>query len=138
MKIFDRVKFIIDYKTYGDIIIEKGTIGTIRSVEEEMLLIQISNEETKLVFVPNTVVTNVLKSDLLNIDPNTIIPNIFKVGTIWYILDGYDENKNKIMKNGIIKEVILNDNENYDRFVIQFEDSENIYEKRFLTNHGSL
>ena len=138
MKMFDRVKFIIDYKTYGDIIIEKGTIGTIRSVEGEMLLIQISNEETKLVFVPDTAVTNVLKSDLLNIDPNTIIPNIFKVGTIWYILDGYDENKNKIMKNGIIKEVILSDNENYDRFVIQFENSENIYEKRFLINHGSL
>lgn len=136
-KLFDRVKFIIDFKVQGEII-KKGTIGTIRQIIDESILIQISRNELRLVLVPDTVIDFATLDDLNTIDPNTIIPNIFKVGITWYILNGYDEHGQEITEPGIIKEISLDTNENNDKFVIRFEDSEKIYKKKFLTNHGSL
>ena len=137
MNIFDRVKLSMDFKVNGEII-KSGTVGTIRNIEDDCYLIQIYSEEKRIVCIPDTMLIKANINDLNKLNPNYIVPNIFKIGTIWHIFIGYDDNSNKVLKPGVIANINLQENEEEDKLTIVFEDQEKEYIKKFLVNHCSL
>ena len=129
MELLDRVKLIDDYKLPNNRILSRGTVGTIREIKEETVLIQINIPNMPIqVLIPIIIVERCELNDLKGINYEDITPRIFHKGNFWSIRMGFDEYNNEIYKTGVIVNYQLQVNENNDKITIHLLDD--IYENK--------
>jgi hypothetical protein len=136
----DRVVLDYDFK-YIDKVIPKGTVCTYRSIiNSNVVLVQYDyvDDQPQYVGVPISILRLANEEDLQKVtEYNKLIPLVFQIGRKWFIVTGYDENKNSIDKVGEIIDIKLSTNEEVDEFGIKFTDSLVYYSKKYLTQFGS-
>ena len=113
----DRVKLIETYRNHTGLILKAGTIGTVREIKENTVLIQckhpIEDKET-ILLVSNALIEPCEKEDLKNVDYQYLVPKIYHKGNIWAIKNGIDENNEDEVYIGLIVDYELKLNENDD------------------------
>lgn len=139
IELFDRVKLIEPYKLRSNVaneLIPANTIGTYRNDMKDSCIIQI--DETRLLPLPEMLLTKCTKEDLSDVDYHKLTPKIFQPGNIWSIVDDYDSFGEPIYVIGKIKDIQLEPNEAYDKITLSIKDKEDkILEKRYLENFCS-
>jgi hypothetical protein len=139
IELFDRVKLIEPYKLRSNVaneLIPAGTVGTYRKDMKDSCIIQI--DETRLIPLPEMLLTKCDKQDLSNISYRKLTPKIFHPGNIWSIVDNYDSFGEPIYIIGKVSNIQLETNELYDKITLSIEGREDkILEKRYLENFCS-
>ena len=139
IELFDRVKLIEPYKLRSNDakeLIPAGTVGTYRKDMKDSCIIQI--DETRLIPLPEMLLTKCDKQDLSNISYRKLTPKIFHPGNIWSIVDNYDSFGEPIYIIGKVSNIQLETNELYDKITLSIEGREDkILEKRYLENFCS-
>ena len=139
IELFDRVKLIEPYKLRSNVaneLIPAGTVGTYRKDMKDSCIIQI--DETRLIPLPEMLLTKCDKQDLSNISYRKLTPKIFHPGNIWSIVDNYDSFGEPIYIIGKVSNIQLETNELYDKITLSVEGREDkILEKRYLENFCS-
>ena len=139
IELFDRVKLVEPYKLRSNVaneLIPAGTVGTYRNNMKESCVVQ--TDVTRLLPLPDILLTKCDKEDLVNVDYRKITPKIFHPGNIWSIVDDYDSFGEPIYVIGKIKNIQLETNEAYDKITLGIEGKEDkILEKRYLENFCS-
>ena len=139
IELFDRVKLIEPYKLRSNVaneLIPAGTVGTYRKDMKDSCIIQI--DETRLIPLPEMLLTKCDKQDLSNISYRKLTPKIFHPGNIWSIVDNYDSFGEPIYIIGKVSNIQLETNELYDKITLSIEGKEDkILEKRYLENFCS-
>ena len=153
MRLLDRVILIRDYKVeISNIILKKGTIGTVRNIDlNDIVTLQLSCPEILVqALVPKMILRNCEECELENVRYETITPAIFHIGNLWSISDEYDENGNSIYQDGVIVNYKLALNENRDKIYFCVLDDikllddkkvknikSKIYTKKYMEEFGS-